>query len=288
METPEAPPAPGRNGEPLLRAEGVWKLFGKNADKVIGTPDADLPARRAPREDRLRRRRARRQHRRLARRGVRGHGPLRLRQVHARPHADPADRAHRRHGQDRRPGRDRLRRRRAARAAPAQGVDGVPALRAARPPHGDRQRRVRARDPGRVEGRAARGAPTRCSSSSASHDVATSFPSQLSGGMQQRVGPRAGVRGRARADALRRAVQRARSADPPRHAGRGDPAPGRDRARRWSSSPTTSPRRSGSATASRSCATARSCSSARPRSSWARPPTGTWRTSSATSRAPTC
>ena len=34
---------PHANGEPLLRAEGVWKLFGKNADKVIGTPDADLP-----------------------------------------------------------------------------------------------------------------------------------------------------------------------------------------------------------------------------------------------------
>jgi glycine betaine/proline transport system ATP-binding protein len=42
VETPEAPPATDRNGEPLLRAEGVWKLFGKNADKVIGTPDADL------------------------------------------------------------------------------------------------------------------------------------------------------------------------------------------------------------------------------------------------------
>src|SRR3954463_7898228 len=43
VETPEAPPAPARDGEPLLRAEGVWKVFGKNADKVIGTPDADLP-----------------------------------------------------------------------------------------------------------------------------------------------------------------------------------------------------------------------------------------------------
>src|SRR3954466_10869573 len=43
VETPEAPPAQDRNGDPLLRTEGVWKLFGKNADKVIGTPDADLP-----------------------------------------------------------------------------------------------------------------------------------------------------------------------------------------------------------------------------------------------------
>jgi glycine betaine/proline transport system ATP-binding protein len=42
VETPEAPTAPDRNGDPLLRAEGVWKLFGKHADDVIGTPDADL------------------------------------------------------------------------------------------------------------------------------------------------------------------------------------------------------------------------------------------------------
>src|SRR5215208_5428055 len=42
VETPEAPLATDRNGDPLLRAEGVWKLFGKNADKIIGTPDADL------------------------------------------------------------------------------------------------------------------------------------------------------------------------------------------------------------------------------------------------------
>jgi glycine betaine/proline transport system ATP-binding protein len=43
VETLEATPATDRDGEPLLRAEGVWKLFGRNADKVIGTPDADLP-----------------------------------------------------------------------------------------------------------------------------------------------------------------------------------------------------------------------------------------------------
>jgi glycine betaine/proline transport system ATP-binding protein len=31
------------NGDhPLIRAEGIWKIFGKNADKVIGTPDAEL------------------------------------------------------------------------------------------------------------------------------------------------------------------------------------------------------------------------------------------------------
>jgi len=32
-----------RSDEPLIRAEGVWKIFGRHADRVIGTPDADLP-----------------------------------------------------------------------------------------------------------------------------------------------------------------------------------------------------------------------------------------------------
>ena len=30
------------NGVPLIRAEGIWKIFGKNADKVLGTPDLEL------------------------------------------------------------------------------------------------------------------------------------------------------------------------------------------------------------------------------------------------------
>jgi glycine betaine/proline transport system ATP-binding protein len=36
-------------GDPLIRARGVWKIFGARADRIIGTPDADLP-RRALRE----------------------------------------------------------------------------------------------------------------------------------------------------------------------------------------------------------------------------------------------
>ena len=32
-----------RSGEPLIRAEGVWKIFGRRADRIVGTPDADLP-----------------------------------------------------------------------------------------------------------------------------------------------------------------------------------------------------------------------------------------------------
>ena len=32
----------GRTGEPLIRADGVWKIFGAKADKVMGSPDAEL------------------------------------------------------------------------------------------------------------------------------------------------------------------------------------------------------------------------------------------------------
>jgi glycine betaine/proline transport system ATP-binding protein len=32
-------------GDPLIRAQGVWKIFGPKAERIIGTPDADLPRR---------------------------------------------------------------------------------------------------------------------------------------------------------------------------------------------------------------------------------------------------
>jgi glycine betaine/proline transport system ATP-binding protein len=32
-----------RTGPPLIHAEGVWKIFGPRADRVLGTSDADLP-----------------------------------------------------------------------------------------------------------------------------------------------------------------------------------------------------------------------------------------------------
>jgi glycine betaine/proline transport system ATP-binding protein len=37
-------PSGSSNGsaQPLIKAEGIWKIFGRNADKVIGTADADL------------------------------------------------------------------------------------------------------------------------------------------------------------------------------------------------------------------------------------------------------
>jgi glycine betaine/proline transport system ATP-binding protein len=40
----DAAPAPeARSGEPVIRADGVWKIFGTGADRVIGTADATLP-----------------------------------------------------------------------------------------------------------------------------------------------------------------------------------------------------------------------------------------------------
>src|SRR5215208_456901 len=38
----EGPPAGTPNGEPLVRAEGMWTVFGPGADKIIGSPDAEL------------------------------------------------------------------------------------------------------------------------------------------------------------------------------------------------------------------------------------------------------
>jgi glycine betaine/proline transport system ATP-binding protein len=43
VESIEAPAPAEPNGEPLVRAEGVWKVFGPKADKIIGTPDCELP-----------------------------------------------------------------------------------------------------------------------------------------------------------------------------------------------------------------------------------------------------
>jgi glycine betaine/proline transport system ATP-binding protein len=39
----EAPHVVDRSGEPLISAKGVWKIFGAKADRVVGTPDAELP-----------------------------------------------------------------------------------------------------------------------------------------------------------------------------------------------------------------------------------------------------
>jgi len=42
VETMEEGPAGAPNGESLVRAEGIWKVFGPGADKIIGSPDAEL------------------------------------------------------------------------------------------------------------------------------------------------------------------------------------------------------------------------------------------------------
>src|SRR6478736_1911327 len=31
-----------RSARPLIRVGGVWKIFGRNADRIVGTPDAEL------------------------------------------------------------------------------------------------------------------------------------------------------------------------------------------------------------------------------------------------------
>ncbi len=41
--TVEAPQGHARGDEPLVSAEGVWKVFGPNGDRLVGTPEADLP-----------------------------------------------------------------------------------------------------------------------------------------------------------------------------------------------------------------------------------------------------
>jgi glycine betaine/proline transport system ATP-binding protein len=42
VETAEEPPASEANGQPVVHAEGVWKVFGPHGERIIGTPDADL------------------------------------------------------------------------------------------------------------------------------------------------------------------------------------------------------------------------------------------------------
>jgi glycine betaine/proline transport system ATP-binding protein len=40
-----AAPRVSRDGPPLIRAEGIWKIFGPHAERLLGTDDVDLPRR---------------------------------------------------------------------------------------------------------------------------------------------------------------------------------------------------------------------------------------------------
>ncbi len=47
-ETAETAPAGTRHSvdrtsAPVIRAEGIWKVFGPNPERLVGSPDADLP-----------------------------------------------------------------------------------------------------------------------------------------------------------------------------------------------------------------------------------------------------
>jgi glycine betaine/proline transport system ATP-binding protein len=42
VATMQPPAAAESHGEPVVRAEGVWKVFGPHGDRIIGSPDADL------------------------------------------------------------------------------------------------------------------------------------------------------------------------------------------------------------------------------------------------------
>jgi glycine betaine/proline transport system ATP-binding protein len=43
--TSAAVPRVSRDGPPLIRAEGIWKIFGPHAERVLGSDDVDLPRR---------------------------------------------------------------------------------------------------------------------------------------------------------------------------------------------------------------------------------------------------
>jgi glycine betaine/proline transport system ATP-binding protein len=36
-------PGIDRSGTPLLEARGVWKVFGAHGERIVDSPDADLP-----------------------------------------------------------------------------------------------------------------------------------------------------------------------------------------------------------------------------------------------------
>ena len=205
----------------------AWKVYGPKADQDRRDARRRPAPRRAPGEDGLRRRRPRRLLRREPRRGLRRDGPVGLGQVDARADAEPPARTDRRPGADRRRGHpDRSTTTGCGRSAAGRSrwcsstsacsrtgaiVDNVAFGLEVQGIDKD-QRIARANEVLEVVG--SRRARQRVSRRAVGRDAAA-------GGAGPRALHRSGDH------AVRRAVQRARPADPPRHAGRGRAAPAR-------------------------------------------------------------
>ena len=135
--------------------------------------------------------------------------------------------------------------------ATLQDGHGLPGLRPAAPPHGARQRRLPAQDPG---GRAKRpgGTGPRDDRARGLERARALLPARALGRAAATGRHRPKPHHRARDLVPRRALLRSGSPDPPRDAGRAPAPPGDCSGRPSCSSPTISTRRSSSPTASRS------------------------------------
>ncbi len=176
-----------RRAVPPSRSRDFGRSSGRGADKIIGTPDADLS--RADLKEKtgcvvgvkdvvLRGR---------PRRGVRGDGPVGLRQVHPGAVPHPADRADGRHRRRSPAATSPAPTTPAARPAAQAGLDGVPALRPAAAPQviDNVAYGLEIRGMGKKERRAKAGEIVELVGLTGYEQ---SYPDQLSGGMQQRVG----------------------------------------------------------------------------------------------------